>query len=69
MNELHTEHDGHEIQPVKDSFYTQAGLPANLFRSSDYPVEAVCQVCSMPIIAESYLKPFEHFSRDLQPEP
>lgn len=52
--------ENHEIRPVKDSWYTKGGLPADLFRSSDYPIEAVCVSCSRPIVAQSFLRPFEH---------
>jgi hypothetical protein len=54
----------HKAEPIKDSFYTSIGRPANLFRTQDYPVEAVCSVCSKPIVAESFLQEFCHFSRD-----
>lgn len=54
----------HRIEPVKDSWYTQLGKPANLFRTWDYPIEAVCAVCSMPIVAEHFIADWVHFSRD-----
>ena len=54
----------HTAEPIADSFYTRLGRPADLFRTQDYPVEAVCSVCSKPIVAESFLKEFRHFNRE-----
>jgi hypothetical protein len=54
----------HRAEPIADSFYTKLGKPANLFRTQDYPIEAVCQTCSKPIVAESFLKEFRHFDRE-----
>jgi hypothetical protein len=54
----------HTIEPVKDSWYTQGGLRANLFRPDHYPIQAVCSVCSRPILAKSFLQDWMHFSRD-----
>jgi hypothetical protein len=54
----------HKAEPIAGSFYTRLGRPANLFRSDHYPVEAVCSVCSKPIVVESFLREFSHFSRD-----
>ena len=55
----------HRIEPIKDSWYTQnGGLPANLLSPVDYPIEAVCLVCSRPILAEHFLANWVHSSRD-----
>lgn len=54
----------HKIEPLKDSWYTQGGLRANLFRADNYPIQAVCSVCSRPIVAESFLRDWVHFTRD-----
>lgn len=65
MNELHLANETeHEIQPVKDSWYTQLGKPANLLNPFDYPIEAVCKTCSKPIVAKSLIADWVHFSRD-----
>ncbi len=54
----------HKIEPIKYSWYTQnGGLRASLLHPYDYPIEAVCMVCSRPIIAESFLRDWVHFSR------
>jgi hypothetical protein len=60
---LVTETD-HRIEPIKDSWYTQIGKPADLIRSWDYPIEAVCAVCSKPIVAEHFLADWTHFERE-----
>jgi len=56
----------HKIEPIKDSWCTQnGGLPASLLHPFDYRIEgAVCMVCSRPIVAESFLGDWVHFSRD-----
>jgi hypothetical protein len=57
----------HKIEPIPDSFYTKLGRPASLFRSSDYPIEAVCLACSKPIVAESFLADWFDFERVAKP--
>jgi hypothetical protein len=58
----------HKIEPVPDSFYCQKTQhPAKLMNPFDYPIEAVCQACSSPILAESFLADWVHFERVAQP--
>jgi hypothetical protein len=58
-----TDQDSHHIDPVKDSWYTTIGKPANLLDARHYPVEAVCSTCHGPIIAEHFLSDWAHFVR------
>jgi hypothetical protein len=58
------ESDGHKIEPIKDSWYTKLGRPADLLRTADYPIEAVCLICSKPIVAESFIADWVHFERE-----
>ena len=54
----------HKIEPIPDSFYTKLGRPASLFRTGDYPIEAVCLICGRPVVAESFLADWVHFERE-----
>lgn len=61
---LVTETD-HHIEPVPASWYSvQTQHPASLLNHFDYPIEAVCLVCSKPIRAEYLSAGWVHFSRD-----
>lgn len=46
--------DGHTITPVKGSTRQMDGTPANLNLPSNYPVEALCLICSKPIRCERW---------------
>lgn len=51
----------HMPEPAVGTFRTSDGRQADLFNAGHYPVDAVCRVCSEPIRAESFLRPFAHF--------
>lgn len=51
----------HTPEPAVGTFRTSDGQQADLFDASHYPVQAVCRLCSEPIRAESFLRPFAHF--------
>jgi hypothetical protein len=55
----------HEIEPVDGSWYTTIGQPADLSRSLDYPIEAVCKYpqCSGSIRKEHKDADWQHFTR------
>lgn len=55
--------NGHTPEPIKDSWYTIYGMPAELDKPWDYPVEAVCMHCGRPIRAESHVETWKHFER------
>lgn len=42
-------------QPKDGTVYTTTGLPGDLMRSLDYPLEAVCLHCGTPIRCEHFL--------------
>lgn len=54
----------HSPEPAVGTFRTPDGQQADLFNVRHYPVQAVCRVCSEPIRAESFLRPFAHFEDD-----
>lgn len=41
-------------EPEEGTVYTATGLKASLTRRSDFPVEAVCAKCSLPIRRKQY---------------
>ena len=55
--------NGHVPEPIKDSWYTIYGMPAELNKPWDYPVEAVCIHCGKSIKSETYMAMWEHFER------
>lgn len=57
----------HAPEPKAGSFRTSDGQHADLFDASHYPVQAVCRVCSEPIRADSFLRPFVHTDTDAAP--
>jgi hypothetical protein len=47
--------DDHEAAPVKDTWHTEDGQPADLLRSS-YPITATCTTCGGQIRLEHRLQ-------------
>lgn len=41
-------------RPQAETIYTTGGRPASLKRRADFPVEAVCEVCELPIRREQF---------------
>jgi hypothetical protein len=54
----------HAPEPAVGTIRTSDGQQADLFNISHYPVLAVCRVCSEPIRAESFLRPFAHYEEE-----
>lgn len=52
---MKTDHCAHE--PQDGTIYTTTGLPASLNRRDDFPVEAMCVKCSVPIRRLRYNDP------------
>jgi hypothetical protein len=50
----------HSPEPGHGTVLTADGRQADLFNTSHYPVRAVCRMCSEPIQADSFFRPFEH---------
>lgn len=49
------DHGGHEAAPVKDTWRTEDGQPADLL-TSVYPIAATCSACGGPIRLEHRLQ-------------
>lgn len=54
----------HSPEPAVGTIRTSDGRQADVFDISHYPVQAVCRVCSEPIRAGSFLRPFAHFEEE-----
>jgi hypothetical protein len=53
---------GHSAEPEAGSLRTADGREADLFTLTDYPIDAICQVCRDGIRARSFMLPFEHLT-------
>jgi hypothetical protein len=54
----------HDAMPLDGTLYTAVGsLPASLNRADDFPAEALCSQCHMPVRAESPQGQWYHTGR------
>jgi hypothetical protein len=49
------------------SIRTLDGRQADLFKLGDYPLQAICRVCSEPVRSDGFLQPFAHLEDDETP--
>jgi hypothetical protein len=50
----------HAAEPAPGSFRAATGGDADLFDLDHYPVHATCRLCDEPILAETFLRAFQH---------